>query len=87
MRSGLIARKLGMTQLFHDNGQRVAVTVLQVKPCLVIDAKTEEKDGYNAVRLGTEAVPANKLSKPMRVFFEKKQLEPQKMIKEFRVSK
>ncbi len=86
MRSGLIGRKLGMTQLFNEQGAQVAVTVVQVKPCVVVSQKTTEKDGYNAVQLGTDSIAANKLSKSMRVFFEKKQMEPMRYLREFRVS-
>ncbi len=85
MRSGLIGRKLGMTQLFNEQGAQVAVTVVQVKPCVVVSQKTAEKDGYNAVQLGTDPIAANKLSKPMRVFYEKKQAEPMRYLREFRV--
>ncbi len=86
MRSGLIGRKLGMTQLFNEQGAQVAVTVVQVKPCVVVSQKTAEKDGYNAVQLGTDPIAANKLSKPLRVFFEKKQAEPMRYLREFRVT-
>ena len=86
MRSGLIGRKLGMTQLFNEQGAQVAVTVVQVKPCVVVSQKTAEKDGYNAVQLGTDPIAANKLSRPLRVFFEKKQAEPMRYLREFRVT-
>ena len=86
MRSGLIGRKLGMTQIFHDNGQQVAVTVVQIKDCVVLDKKGSNEEGYISLQLGTEAVASSKLSKSMRGFFEKKQLEPQKIIREFRVT-
>lgn len=86
MRSGLIGRKLGMTQLFNEQGAQIAVTVIQVKPCVVISQRTAEKDGYSAVQLGTDSIAASKLSKPLRVFFEKKQAEPQRYLREFRVS-
>lgn len=86
MRSGLIGRKLGMTQLFNEQGAQVAVTVVQVKPCVVISQKTAEKDGYTAVQLGTDSIASSKLSKAMRVFFEKKQMEPVRYLREFRIS-
>lgn len=86
MRSGLIGRKLGMTQLFNEQGAQVAVTVVQVKPCVVVSQKTAEKDGYCAVQLGTDSIAASKLSKPMRVFFEKKQMEPMRYLREFRIN-
>ena len=86
MRSGLIGRKLGMTQLFNEQGAQVAVTVVQVKPCVVVSQKTAEKDGYTSVQLGTESIATSKLSKPLRSFFEKKELEPMRLLREFRVS-
>ena len=86
MRSGLIGRKLGMTQLFNEQGAQVAVTVVQVKPCVVVSQRTAEKDGYTAVQLGTDPIAASKLSKPMRSFYEKKQVEPMRYLREFRVS-
>ncbi len=86
MRSGLIGRKLGMTQLFNEQGAQVAVTVVQVKPCVVVSQKTAEKDGYTAVQLGTDPIAVSKLSKPMRVFFEKKEVEPMRYLREFRVN-
>ncbi len=86
MRSGLIGRKLGMTQLFNEQGAQVAVTVVQVKPCVVVTQKTAEKDGYTSVQLGSELIAASKLSKPLRSFFEKKELEPMRLLREFRVS-
>lgn len=85
MRSGLIGRKLGMTQLFNEQGGQVPVTVVQVKPCVVVSQKTAEKDGYTSVQLGTETVASSKLSKSMRTFFEKKQIEPMRLLREFRV--
>lgn len=86
MRSGLIGRKLGMTRVFDELGSQVVVTVVQVKPCVVVNNKTLEKDGYSAVQLGCEPISASKLTKPMRVFFEKKSLEPMRLLREFRVS-
>ena len=86
MRSGLIGRKLGMTQLFNEQGAQVAVTVVQVKPCVVVTQKTAKKDGYTSVQLGSETIAASKLSKPLRSFFEKKELEPMRLLREFRVS-
>lgn len=86
MRSGLIGRKLGMTQLFNEHGAQVAVTVIQVKPCVVVAHKTAEKDGYTSVQLGTEVIAASKLTKPLRSFFEKKAIEPMRLLREFRVA-
>jgi large subunit ribosomal protein L3 len=80
---GLIGRKVGMTQIYDDNGNLLPVTVLEVGPCPIISIKTSDKDGYNALQIGY--YQSNKgLTKPMKHFFEKVSIEPQKHIKEFR---
>ncbi len=61
---GLIGRKIGMTQIFEENGAAVPVTVLEVGPCPVVDIRTPERDGYSAVQLAFDPVPARKLDKP-----------------------
>jgi len=85
MRTGIIAEKIGMTQIFTTNGSQVPVTVLKVEPCTVIAQRTKESDGYDAVQVGTKAVAASKLNKPLRGYFAKSQQEPYKILKEFRV--
>jgi large subunit ribosomal protein L3 len=85
MRTGLIAKKLGMTQIFLDSGVQVPVTVLKVEPCTVIEQKTNDKHGYSAVKLGTGEIAARKLNKAQREDFAKKQIEPSRILKEFRV--
>jgi large subunit ribosomal protein L3 len=85
MRAGLIAEKIGMTQIFTENGNQIPVTVLQVENCTVVSAKTSEKDGYTAVQLGSGAISISKVSKPLRGFYAKKSLEPVRYLKEFRV--
>jgi large subunit ribosomal protein L3 len=87
MRTGLIAEKIGMTQIFTDAGVQVPVTVLKVDTCTVIAQKTESVDGYDAVQLGSRVVAPSKLSKPLREYFAKKELEPCKILKEFHVTK
>ena len=64
-KKGLLARKLGMTQLFRPDGTLSAVTVLEAGPCRVLGLRTPEKDGYTAARLAFESVDARKLTKPM----------------------
>ncbi|GHS91391.1 50S ribosomal protein L3 [Alphaproteobacteria bacterium] len=86
MRAGLIAEKLGMTQVFTDTGVQVPVTVLKVERCTVLEQKTEVVDGYSAVKVGAKPVAANKLSKPLRGYYAKKESEPFKISKEFRVT-
>ena len=86
MRTGLIAKKLGMSRIFEANGVHVPVTVLSVDGLKVIAVKTAEKNGYTAVQLGTGAVKAKNVSKPMKGHFAKANVEPKKKLGEFRVS-
>ena len=86
MRTGLIAKKLGMSRIFEANGVHVPVTVLSVDGLKVVAVKTMEKDGYTAVQLGTGAVKAKNVSKPMKGHFAKANVEPKKKLGEFRVS-
>lgn len=84
-RSGLIARKLGMTRLFDDQGQHVPVTVVQVENCQVVAVRTQEKDGYTAVQLGVGKAKAKNVGQPMRGYFAKASVEPKRKLVEFRV--
>lgn len=86
MRSGIIARKMGMTRIFDDSGMHVPVTVLQVENCQVVGVRTEETDGYTAVQLGAGIAKVSRVSKPMRGHFAKANVEPKKRVREFRVS-
>ena len=86
MRTGLIAKKLGMSRIFEADGTHVPVTVLSVDGLKVIAVKTAQKDGYTAVQLGTGAVKAKNVSKPMKGHFAKANTEPKKKLGEFRVS-
>ena len=76
MRSGLIARKLGMTRVFDAEGSHVPVTVLLVDKCQVVAVRTTEKDGYAAVQLGAGAAKVKNMTKPMRGHFAKTKVEP-----------
>ena len=86
MRAGLIARKLGMTRLFTDEGEHVPVTVLQVDKCEVVAVRTVEHDGYTAVQLGVGTAKVKNVSKAMRGHFAKAAVEPKRKLAEFRVS-
>jgi len=86
MRTGIVAIKKGMTQIFTEAGVQVPVTVLKMEPTRVIDQRTQEKNGYTAVRLGVNPTKLTKLNKPQRDECEKKQIEPYQLVKEFRVS-
>jgi large subunit ribosomal protein L3 len=80
----IIARKIGMTRLWKDD-KVVPVTVLKAGPCVVIQKKTVDKDGYNAVQLGFEEVSEKKLTKPLLGVFKKANVKPMRVLKEFRV--
>lgn len=86
MRTGLIAKKLGMSRIFEADGMHVPVTVLQVEDLQVVATRTKEKDGYVAVQLGTGRVKTQRVSKPLLGHFAKANVEPKKKLGEFRVS-
>ena len=85
MRTGLIARKLGMTRLFGEDGAHVGVTVLQVDDCDVVAVRRADKDGYVALQLGVGRRKAKNVTKPMRGHFAKAKVEPKAKLAEFRV--
>lgn len=85
-RTGLLAKKIGMTRLFDDKGNHVPVTVLQVEECQVVAVKTAERDGYVALQLGVGKAKANRVTKPMRGHFAKAKVEPKRALVEFRVT-
>ena len=84
MQKGIIGKKIGMTQLFDENGMVVPVTVVEAGPCVVVQKKTVESDGYTAVQVGFGEVKANMLTKPAKGHFEKAGVAPKKTLKEFR---
>src|SRR6202035_4928157 len=86
MRTGLIAQKLGMTRVFADDGNHVAVTVLKVDNCQVVAVRTEDRDGYTAVQLGVGTAKVKNVTKPQRGHFAKAKVEPKARLAEFRVS-
>ena len=81
---GLLARKLGMAQLFNQDGTISAVTVLEAGPCKVLGLRTKEKDGYAAARIAFESVKDNKLTSPRQGEFKKANLEPHRHVIEIR---
>ena len=87
MSLGLIGKKIGMTREFFDSGVSVPVTVLKIEKGRVIDIYTKEKNGYSAVKLGFINLKSSKLTNQMKGFFAKKNTEPKKIIKEFRLEK
>jgi large subunit ribosomal protein L3 len=86
MRSGLIARKVGMTRVFDAEGAHVPVTVLQIDKCEVVAVRTAQKDGYDAVQLGVGAAKVKNVTKAQRGHFAKAKVEPKRKVAEFRVS-
>ena len=85
MRTGLIAKKVGMTRVFTDNGQVLPVTVLHID-CQVTGVRTIEKDGYVAVQIGSGKAKPKNVAKPQRTMFAKANIEPKMKLVEFRVS-
>ena len=87
MSLGLIGKKIGMTREFFDSGISIPVTVVKVEKGRVIDVYSKEKNGYSAVKLGFMKIKNSKLTKQMKGFFAKKNTEPKKIIKEYRIDK
>ena len=86
MRSGVIAKKVGMTRLFMEDGKQIPVTVLQLENLQVVAQRTPERDGYTAVQLGAGNAKAKRTSKAMRGHFAVANVAPKRKIAEFRVS-
>ena len=86
MRTGLIAKKLGMTRIFDDAGMHVPVTLLSLDGCQVVGQRTKDKDGYVALRLGAGAKKAKNTTKAERGMFAKSEVEPKRIVTEFRVT-
>ncbi len=86
MRTGLLAKKLGMSRIFKDDGTHVPVTILHLDQLQVVAARTTEKDGYNAVQLGWGKAKVKNVSQPQRGHFAKAKVEPKKKLVEFRVA-
>ncbi len=87
MEKAIIGKKVGMSQIFDADGRVIPVTVIEAGPCVVVQKKTEEKDGYAAVQLGFEDVPERKLTKPEMGHLSKAGVGPKKHLKEFKLNK
>ena len=85
MKKAIIGKKLGMTQIFAENGAVIPVTVIEAGPCVVTQKKTTETDGYNAIQVGYEDVSAKHVNKPAKGHFEKAGVQAKKHLKEFRL--
>ncbi len=86
MKKGLIGKKIGMTQIFDEKGNMVPVTVIEAGPCAVVQKKTTENDGYEAVQLGYGDMKVNRVNKPMKGHFAKADVAPKKVLKEFKLA-
>lgn len=84
--AGILAKKLGMTQVFTKDGRCIPVTVVQAGPCTVVQKKTTDTDGYNSVQLGFDETEFRKLDKALKGHFQKKELKPFAWLKEFRIN-
>lgn len=85
MKKGIIGKKLGMTQIFDENGNVIPVTVVEAGPCAICQVKTVENDGYVAVQYGFGERKASKVNKPMGGHFAKGDVAPKKILREFRL--
>ena len=84
MKKAILATKVGMTQIFNEDGVLVPVTVLQAGPCVVTQVKTAENDGYEAVQVGFGEIRENLVSKPRKGQFSKAGVSSRRFVKEFR---
>ncbi len=84
-RMGLLGKKLGMTQVFSEDGERIPVTVIQAGPCHVVGKRTLEKDGYSALVLGFDTRPERTATRPELGMFKRVGLPPQRVVREFRL--
>ena len=85
MTKGIIGKKIGMTQIFDQAGKVVPVTVIEAGPCVVVQKKTVENDGYQAVQLGYGEISAKNVNRPQAGHFKKADAAPKRTLKEFRV--
>ena len=79
----IIGKKVGMSQIFDENGHVIPVTVIEAGPCVVVQKKTSEKEGYEAVQLGFEDISERKLTKPEKGHLDKAGVAPKKYLREF----
>ena len=85
MKKAILGKKIGMTQIFDENGKAIPVTAIEAGPCTVIQIKTVDNDGYQAEKLGFGEVKENKLTKPKKGEFAKTNITPKKHLREFRL--
>ena len=85
MKKGILGKKIGMTQIFDENGKMIPVTVIEAGPCNVVQKKTVESDGYNALQIGFGDVKVKNVNKPLKGHFDKADVAPKRVLKEFRL--
>lgn len=85
MVDALYGKKIGCTQVFRDNGDAVYVTAIEAEPCIVVQVKNKEKDGYNSLQVGVGQVKEKKVNKPIKGIFAKNNIGPKRYLKEIRV--
>ena len=85
MKKAILGKKLGMTQLFNEDGTMIPVTVIEAGPCVVVQKKTVETDGYEAIQVGFDDKAERKMNKPMKGHFDKAKVAYKKNLKEFRL--
>ena len=85
MKKAIMAKKIGMTQIFSETGNLIPVTVLEAGPCVVVQKKTTETDGYEAIQVGFAEVKEKHVTKPLKGHFEKAGVDAKKYLKEFRL--
>ena len=83
---GIIGKKIGMSRIFNEEGQSIPVTVIEAGPCLVVQVKTKEKDGYDSVQLGFGQKRKNLFTQPLLGHFAKAKLEPRRILKEVKTT-
>ncbi|HBK67450.1 MAG TPA: 50S ribosomal protein L3 [Firmicutes bacterium] len=86
MAKGILGRKIGMTQVFNSAGRLIPVTVVEAGPCLVVQKKTEDKEGYSAIQLGFDEKKAKHTTQPMKGHFTKAGVKALRFLKEIRLS-
>jgi len=85
MRKAILGKKLGMTQIFTEDGLMVPVTVVEAGPCVVTQVKTEEKDGYNALQVGFDDIKPRLVNKPLKGHFDKSNLSYKRYLRELKL--
>ena len=85
MKKAIMAKKIGMTQIFSEDGRLIPVTVLEAGPCVIIQKKTVDNDGYDSIQVGFLDKKVKHVTKPLKGHFDKSSVEPKRFIKEFRL--